>query len=221
MRRPVGIVRLSLYRKGRLLWTLEEKNLFVNSGLPALASLLAGDGTNQFVSAIGFGSNGIAPSLTDTALTAPSYYKALDSHAENGTSPGPGSAQFNWSLTTAATVSNTWAASTAYPSGATVAPGNGYWYQCTTAGTSGSTEPAFGAVVGGTTADGTAVWTNKGAYDSGAVGITIQEIGMLANQSSVALPGTTAPAPLLARKTISPISFTSGMNLSGTWTLTF
>ncbi len=221
MRRPVGIVRLGLYREGRLIWTLEEKNLFVNSGLPALAALLAGDGAGQFVSAIGFGSNGTAPSLTDSALTAPSYYKAIDSHVENGTSPGPGSAQFNWSLTTAAAISNTWAASTAYALGATIAPGNGYWYKCTTAGTSGSAAPAFGAVVGGTTADGTVVWTNEGAYDSGALGITIQELGLLANQAGVALPGATAPAPLLARKTISPISFTTGMNLSGSWTLTF
>lgn len=221
MRRPVGVVRLSLHRKGRLLWTLEEENLFVNSGLPALAALVAGDGTNQFISAIGFGSNGTAPSLSDTALTAPAYYKTLDSHTENGSSPGLGSVRFNWSLTTAATISSTWAADTAYALGATVAPGNGYWYQCTTAGTSGSSEPRFGAVVAGTTADGSVVWTNEGADDSGAVGTVIQELGLLANQASVTLPGTTAPAPLLARKTISPITFTSGMNLSGTWTLTF
>lgn len=155
MKRPVGIVRLSLRVEGRLVWTLEEKNLFVNAGLPALAALLGGDGSNQFASVIGFGSNGTAPSLTDTALTAPYYFKALDSHSEDG----QGSVIFNWSL--------------------------------------------------------------EGSSDTGAVGITIQELGLLANPTAVALPGTTSPTVLLARKTISAISFTSGMNLSGSWTLTF
>lgn len=154
MKRPVGTVRLKLFRHGKLIWTFEENNLFVNTGLPALASLLGGDTTGQFASAIGFGSNGTAPALTDSALTAPAYYKALDGHSEDG----QGSVTFTWSL---------------------------------------------------------------GSSDSGAVGMTIQELGLLANQSSVTLPGTTAPAPLLARKTISAISFTSGMNLSGSWTLSF
>jgi len=37
--------------------------------------------------------------------------------------------------------------------------GNGYWYECTTAGTTNSTEPTWGTTPGGTTSDGTAVWT--------------------------------------------------------------
>lgn len=215
--RPSGTVCLRLYRDEQLVLALEEENLFVNSGLPALAALLGGDTAGEFASAIGFGSGANAPSLGDTGLIAPVYYKALDSHSEDGA----GSVTFNWSLTTAPTITKTWTASTAFSVGDTIAPGNGYYYKCTTAGTSGTSAPAFTIAAGSTTNDGTVVWTNQGVYDSGAIGITIQELGLFANKSSVALPGTAAPAPLLARKTISPISFASGMSLSGSWTLTF
>ncbi|HTW87578.1 MAG TPA: hypothetical protein VMD75_06195 [Candidatus Binataceae bacterium] len=156
--RPSGIVRIRVDLDGRLIATLEAHNLFVNAGLPALAALIAGDTTGQFASAVGFGSGSVAPTLGDTALTTPAYYKTLDSHAENGSSPGPGAVQFNWSMTSA---------------------------------------------------------------DTGALGIIIQEIGLFANPSSVALPGSSAPTLLLARKTIAPITFSTGMSLSGTWTLTF
>jgi len=152
--RPQGVVTLKLFRSGRLIKESKSGNLFVNSGLPALAALLGGDGAGEFASAVGFGSGSNAPAVTDTALAAPVYFKALDSHSEDGA----GSVTFNWSLTTA---------------------------------------------------------------DTAAIGITVQEIALFANKTSVVLPGTTAPGPMLARKTISPIAFTSGMSLSGTWTLTF
>jgi hypothetical protein len=135
-------------------YAAEGANLFVNAGRPALANLLGGDTAGEFASAVGFGSSGTAPSVTDTTLTAPSYYKAVDSHAQDGT----GSVTFNWSL---------------------------------------------------------------GEPDTGAQGITIRELGLFADRTAVALPGTTEPTPLLARKTIAPISFTSGMNITGSWTLTF
>ena len=152
--RPSGIVRVLMFVDGRRVRALEEKNLFVNAGLPALAALLGGDSAGEFAAAIGFGSGANAPALSDTGLTAPAYYKALGSHSEDGA----GSVTFNWSLTTA---------------------------------------------------------------DTAAVGITIQELGLFANKNSIALPGANAPSPLLARKTITPIVFTSNMSLSGTWTLTF
>lgn len=54
-----------------------------------------------------------------------------------------------------------WKASTAYVVGQVVHPVtlNGYFYKCTTAGTSGGSEPTWGTTVGGTTSDNTAVWT--------------------------------------------------------------
>ncbi|MGD0120436.1 MAG: hypothetical protein ABSD30_20400 [Candidatus Binatus sp.] len=154
MKRPIGIVRIRLVERGRAVWEYEGRNLFVNAGLPALAALLGGDTTGQFAAAVGFGTGSNAPTVSDTALTTPAYYKSLDSHSEDGN----GSVTFDWSLTTG---------------------------------------------------------------DTGAVGITIQELAIFANHGSTGLPGTTAPTPMLARKTIAPIVFSSGMSISGTWTLTF
>jgi len=154
MRRPTGIVRIRLVDRGRVVWRYVGRNLFVNAGLPALAALLGGDTTGEFAVAVGFGTGSNAPTVTDTALTSPAYYKALDSHSEDGN----GSVTFNWSLTTG---------------------------------------------------------------DTGAVGLTIQELAIFANHGSAGLPGTIAPAPMLARKTIAPIVFSSGMSINGTWTLTF
>lgn len=154
MKRPIGIVRIRLFERGGVAWEYEGRNLFVNAGLPALAALLGGDTSGEFAAAVGFGSGSAAPAVTDTALTAAAYYKALDGHSEDGN----GGLTLNWSLTTA---------------------------------------------------------------DTGAQGITIQELAIFANHSSTALPGTTAPTPMLARKTIAPIVFGTGMSISGTWTLTF
>ncbi len=143
-----------VFRRGRLLYEAAGENLFVNAGLPALAALLGGDTAGEFAAAIGFGSGAGAPTVNDTALTAPGYYKSLDSHSEDGN----GSVTLNWSLTTG---------------------------------------------------------------DTGADGITIQELALFANHTGVGLPGTAAPAPMLARKTISPIVFGANMSLTGSWTLTF
>lgn len=54
-----------------------------------------------------------------------------------------------------------WQASTAYSLEDKVRPttDNGYWYECTTAGTSGGTEPTWGTTPGGTTTDNTVTWT--------------------------------------------------------------
>ncbi len=166
MKRPCGLVRVRVFRltsraairtgapRSRLIYEAAGENLFVNAGLPALAALMGGDTAGQFGAAIGFGSGAGAPTVTDIALSAPAYYKTLDSHSEDGA----GSVTFNWSLTTG---------------------------------------------------------------DTGAQGITIQELALFANHVSIGLPGTTAPTPMLARKTISPIAFGANMSVSGTWTLTF
>jgi hypothetical protein len=153
-KRPVGMVCVELFDHGRLLAVIEDRNLFVNAGLPALAALTGGNTSGEFAAAVGFGSGSNAPTVADTGLTAPAYYKSLDSHSEDGA----GSVTFNWSL---------------------------------------------------------------GVADTGAVGMNIQELGLFANTTTITLPGSTQPTPMLARKTISPILFTSSMSLSGVWTLTF
>jgi len=154
MKRPGGTVAVRVFERGRLVFAFEGRNLFVNAGMPALAALLGGDTAGEFCSAVGFGSGSGAPTVNDTALTAPAYFKAIDGHAEDGN----GSVTLTWSLTTG---------------------------------------------------------------DTGAQGITIQELALFANHANVGLPGTVAPAPMLARETISPIAFGANMSLTGTWTLTF
>lgn len=55
----------------------------------------------------------------------------------------------------------TWAASTAYTTSSNVFPTskNGYYYACTTAGTSAATQPTWPTVPGNTVTDGTVTWT--------------------------------------------------------------
>jgi hypothetical protein len=54
-----------------------------------------------------------------------------------------------------------WAAATFYLTGPFITPpiATGFYYQCTTSGTTGATPPSFPIVVGATVADGSAVWT--------------------------------------------------------------
>jgi hypothetical protein len=66
-----------------------------------------------------------------------------------------------------------WVASTSYALGNLIMPTstneNGIYYECTTAGTSGSTEPTWPTAIGNTVTDGTAAWTAKGKFWSGWV----------------------------------------------------
>lgn len=54
-----------------------------------------------------------------------------------------------------------WVASTAYTLGQTVEPtaDNGFRYVCTTAGTTGATQPTWSTTIGNTVTDGTVIWT--------------------------------------------------------------
>jgi hypothetical protein len=75
-----------------------------------------------------------------------------------------------------------WASSQVYLPGAYQTPGNGYYYECTTGGTSGPTEPVWGTTIGGTTIDGSVVWTCAG-------GVALWEHGLDADGSTTTTPG--------------------------------
>ncbi len=198
----------------------ECRNLFVNAGLPALASLMAGVTTGQYALAVGFGSSSTAPTVNDTDLgAAPKYYNAVGAH----TFPSSGSVQFNYALSATAdygalgmtvqevglfangagaampsaigTANPAWAGSTAWTAGNLIVDANGNIQRCTTAGTSGSTAPTWATALGATTSDGTLVWTLVALH--------------------------TAPAPMLAHAVVPGFVFNGTANYQGTWTFTF
>jgi len=81
--------------------------------------------------------------------------------------------------------------STAYSLGASVIPAtaNGYRYVCTTAGTTGSTVPTFGTTIGGTTTDGTVVWTLIAATSSiNEIKLSLTSAGLAAATAGASLP---------------------------------
>ncbi len=213
--RPKGIV--TLYRGGRLIW--KGHNLFVNTGLPALANLIAGVTAGQSVTAMGFGSGATAPTAGDTGLnTPPAYYNAIGSCSF----PSSGSVLFNYSLqatdyaaagmtiqelglfangsgvglpAAVGTANALWSASAACALGATIVDGNNNIQRCTTAGTSGAGAPTWATGLGTTTIDGSAVWTLVALHS--------------------------APGPLIAHVSVPAFAYTGTGNYAGTWTLTF
>lgn len=213
--RPHGIVRL--YAHKRLIW--QRRNLFVNTGLPPLANLIAGITAGQSVSAMGFGSGTSAPTIADTALgTTPTYYNAIGSYSF----PSSGSVQFNYSLQTTdygasgmtiqelglfanssgvampaalGTTNPSWSASIARIVGTIIVDSNGNLERCTIAGTSGSGAPTWSTALNTTTTDGSAVWT--------------------------LISLNTAPGPLIAHVSVPAFAYTGSGNHAGTWTLTF
>lgn len=223
-KRPRGHV--TLFHRGQLLW--ETHNLVVNSGLTALANLLGGTTAGEFVAAIGYGSSGTAPLVTDTTLNAnPTYYKAIGT-ITIGPSGGvaAGSVQFAYSLLTTdyaanpltiqelglfgntgaitmpaavGTTFNAWAASTGYVIGNIIVDSNSNIQRCTTSGTSQSpTHPSWSVNVGSTTTEN--------------VGTTNVPVWTL-----VALH--TAPTPLISHVIVPSFPYTGAGNFSGTWTI--
>jgi hypothetical protein len=75
--------------------------------------------------------------------------------------------------------------STAVTSGQTTIPAtpNGRLYRCTTAGTTGGTEPAWPTTSGGTVSDGTAVWTEMSPDFRANTNITEVSGGAYARQN--------------------------------------
>lgn len=78
-------------------------------------------------------------------------------------------------------MSSTWQSGTAYGLGAYVEPtvANGKKYECTTAGTSGGSEPTWTTTIGNTTADNTATWTCRAAADFEKPGLSSKYAGYL------------------------------------------
>jgi hypothetical protein len=213
--RPKGTV--TLYAEGRLIW--RRQNLFVDTGLPVLANLLAGITTGQSVTAIGYGSGATAPAANDNGLIgAPTYYSGIGAH----TFPSPGSVQFNYALQAAdygatgitvqelglfansgaialpaavGTSNPAWIDSAACSPGSMIIDTNGNLQRCTTAGTSGTSAPVWATTIDATTIDASAVWTLVALH--------------------------TAPGPLIARVVVPAFAYTGTANYAGTWTLTF
>ena len=77
-------------------------------------------------------------------------------------------------IATAITAQATVARSTAYTTSQMVKPPTptGFWYRCSTAGTTASTAPTYGTTLAGTTTDGTAVFTAFKAPDVQTLGTT-------------------------------------------------
>jgi hypothetical protein len=95
-----------------------------------------------------------------------------------------------------------WQPSLAYAAGQVTRPAtaNAHLYQCTTAGTSGSSQPAF-PTNGSTVSDGTAVWTDIGA--SSAVLMTLAATGSGTGQNVFfGRAGTVQTGPLFVRNHI-------------------
>ena len=84
---------LWIFRRGILLEYYEDHNLIVNGARTAMAYLAGGSGTGKNINRIALGTNGKAPSTTDTEITA-AFTKAII----NATYPAPGQVEINWNL---------------------------------------------------------------------------------------------------------------------------
>ena len=78
-----GEVNIKTYQKRNgnlyLLEDFNSPNTVLNTGRTKMAYLLAGEDSGNYVSQIGFGSNGTTPTVNDTALTD-IYEKSIDSY---------------------------------------------------------------------------------------------------------------------------------------------
>lgn len=104
--------------------------------------------------------------------SAPSFNADTNGTTADGTVTwtNRGPSVSNWGIAAAvaaptlafADADNTWVALTVYALNSTVFDSNGNQQKATTGGTSAATEPTWNVNTGGTTNDGTVVWTNQG-----------------------------------------------------------
>jgi hypothetical protein len=100
-------------------------------------------------------------------------------------------------LNAAYTAYTAWAATTAYALNAIRVPtvANGHWYECSVAGTSAATEPAWPTTVGATVVDGTVTWTESGTMvlpihaDSGTALTAMFNLFAMPNSPAAPGPG--------------------------------
>ena len=220
-KRPEGIVE-AWDRDGGLIW--QRKNLFVNTGLAPLASLLAGVTSGEYALAAGFGSGNTAVALTDTDLTAtPKYYNAIGANSF----PSSGTVQFTLTLGTTdygatgltvqelglfantgsaglpvavGTANPSWAAATVETIGNLIVDSNGNIQRVTALTPSsddktGASAPTWATVVGNTTADNHVTWTLVALH--------------------------TPPAPMLAHVVVPSFAFSIAATSNWTWAFTF
>lgn len=124
-----------------------------------------------------------------------------------------------------------WIAGAAVNVGQLITDPNGNLQQCTTAGDTGATAPtAWATSIGGTTSDGTAIWTCEGlnGYE-----LTTSSVAPIWNDGAIGaftwdnavawqlLTGITSPAPMIAHALVPAFTFGGAANYSGTWSLTF
>jgi len=136
---------------------LEETNPQIHYFLRELANTANGNGQYGILDTGGTktkhaaATNGFATLDTVTAkvmITAPNGEGDLAADLPN---------EWTQARSTAATARTTTALGTIIKP--TASNANGYVYECTTAGTGAATEPTWNTTIGGTTTDGTTIWT--------------------------------------------------------------
>lgn len=190
------------------------------------ASLYAAAQVHFVGGAINWASDTIKAAITTSTYTPDPLTHDFFNDVTNevvGTGYTAGGATLAGKNTPAVVPANSWgtsrANSTAYVAGDVYRPatGNGYVYQCVTAGTSAAAPPTFTTIVGDDFTDGTAVFTNRGraviqldANDPSWATSTITGRTVVIYKST----GSAATSPLIAFDTAAAdVSSTAG-----TWT---
>jgi fibronectin-binding autotransporter adhesin len=105
----------------------------------------------------------------------------------------------------------TWVASTAYALTNIVSTiaGNGFYYECTTAGTTGASEPSWPIIIGNTVTDGTVVWTCRRSTVS--IGVSVAMANFVCTGFTGIINGISGNFDVYGSFTLSP-----GMAWGGT-----